>query len=357
MRLEQTPLKIIPSSQLKLTPLQMQYLEVLLRVQTIKGLNEYFLGQGWLVSFTELKNLLLQLLKTNSLQDSGVAAYLRTFFEPTLKPEKSHSASDERVLTVNEISFFRQLQAETKNTLLAKSKRLRYKAGDLICKQGANDRILYALASGSCGIYRQHTQGYQLLAQIEKGAVFGEAGFFLNQKRSAHIVALDNVEVIAIEWQDEWKQWMNQTKATELQIRFWIQHALSVSQTFKNLPTDSLDALAMVGRAVSLEAKKPLCVEGQAGSSAFFVIQGKLVASQKGVAIREMGQGDFIGEIALMKTGGVRTASIHALEHTLLLEIDQKSFYQLLTQNIFLAAELESLVTERILADQQRKPS
>ncbi|MFP5520418.1 MAG: cyclic nucleotide-binding domain-containing protein [Bdellovibrionia bacterium] len=357
MRLELTPLKINPSKKLQLSTLQQQYLEVLLRVGTIKDLNDYFLSQGWLVSFTELKYLLWQLLKTNSFSDLGVAAYLKTFFEPTQALSKTSLSKDDRVLTINEISFFRQLQSETKNVLIAKSKRVRFKAGDYICKQGSQDRILYALAAGSCGVYRQYPQGYQLLAQIEKGAVFGEAGFFLNQPRSAHIVALDEVEVIAIEWQEDWKNWMNQSKATELQIRFWIQHALSVSPLFKNLPTDTLDALAMVGRAVSLDAKKPLCMEGQAGSSAFFVIQGRLVASQKGAAIREMGQGDFIGEIALMKTGGVRTASIHALDHTLLLEIDQKSFYQLLTQNIFLAAELEALVTERILADQQRKPS
>jgi CRP-like cAMP-binding protein len=61
-----------------------------------------------------------------------------------------------------------------------------------------------------------------------------------------------------------------------------------------------------------------------------------------------LNQGDLFGEIALLATGGKRSASVQAEGDVLLLEINWKNFYQLMAQNLVLAREFERVAISRL---------
>ena len=106
---------------------------------------------------------------------------------------------------------------------------------------------------------------------------------------------------------------------------------------------------------MEFKANEIIFHQGSPGNCAYVVIQGSIVISQNNKNIAVMGQGDFLGEIALLATGGMRSASALAQNDCLLLEIKQSDFFSLLSQNLYLAKELETLAINRLTKDANRK--
>ncbi len=68
-----------------------------------------------------------------------------------------------------------------------------------------------------------------------------------------------------------------------------------------------------------------------------------------------MGAGDAFGEIALLKMGSRRTASVVADSDLLCMELDIESFWGLLAARLPLGAEIERLAIRRLKADEERR--
>jgi serine/threonine-protein kinase len=73
--------------------------------------------------------------------------------------------------------------------------------------------------------------------------------------------------------------------------------------------------------AVTHEAGECIVREGETGGEAFIVERGRCVVTIKGERIRELGPGEVFGEMAIL-AASARTASVHALEQTVLRRID-----------------------------------
>jgi len=92
--------------------------------------------------------------------------------------------------------------------------------------------------------------------------------------------------------------------------------------------------------------------EGEAGGSAFFILEGRVVAGTPTAsgayrALATMGEGDFFGEIAAL-TGSPRTANVVADEPTTLLEVPAETLRGLMSipplSQLFLSKLTERLV-------------
>jgi CRP-like cAMP-binding protein len=143
-------------------------------------------------------------------------------------------------------------------------------------------------------------------------------------------------------------------RAKSLQRRFWLIHALLKSEVFKDLPQDCFDALLFSGVIKEIPAGVPICREKEPGSTCYIVIQGQLVVSQNGKSLKILDQGACFGEVALILSGGLRTATVTTQVQSLVMEIQSQDFYKLLNQNLALACELEELALSRYREDQQR---
>nr|BFD62588.1 hypothetical protein BdHM001_12690 [Bdellovibrio sp. HM001] len=341
----------------RLSPLQYSYLDVLKNGTSVEGLVQFFLGQGWLVNFRELSSLLEFLVHEGILLNPVIrdyfnkAATLANAVGSNLGSQLTGSLS----VSAQQLPFFRSLDAELAQFLLQKAERFQVPAHIKVIQTGKNDRDLFILLKGQAGIYRvMDAQHRQLIAALEPGALFGESGFLLNQPRTADVITLAPSEILRVRHLPEFDQLIKTEKAQTLQHRFWILQALQSSPVFKKLPGDCLDSLIFSGRLVKAPAHQRLFNEGQAANTCYIVVQGSVVISQQGRNINVMGQGACFGEISLLMSGGQRTASATTQQETVLLEIQQKDFYRVLSQNLFLAKEIETLAVQRLQADQQR---
>jgi CRP-like cAMP-binding protein len=100
------------------------------------------------------------------------------------------------------------------------------------------------------------------------------------------------------------------------------------------MPQRDRDALITTGRVIEAEPGSAVTRAGEKGDSAYFVLDGRLVAgrtSGEGAyqSLSAMGPGDVLGEIAAL-TGSPRTADVVAAEKSELLQVPAETLKQLM---------------------------
>jgi CRP-like cAMP-binding protein len=100
------------------------------------------------------------------------------------------------------------------------------------------------------------------------------------------------------------------------------------------MPQRDRDALMAHGRVVEAEAGTAITRAGDTGSSAYFILSGRVVAGSSDPegqyrSLSGMGAGDVMGEIAAL-TGSPRTADVVVEEDTTLLEVPADTLRQLM---------------------------
>lgn len=94
---------------------------------------------------------------------------------------------------------------------------------------------------------------------------------------------------------------------------------------FAGLDADALADLRASAEEVDLTAGSYLFHEGDAADSLYVVCHGRLQAVQQGVAIRDLGRGEVIGELGLL-TGAPRSAAIRAVRDSTLIRLTKSQF-------------------------------
>ncbi|WII72017.1 cyclic nucleotide-binding domain-containing protein [Bdellovibrio sp. 22V] len=342
----------------RLNSLQTSYLDVLRNSGSIEGLIQFFLGQGWLVSFRELYQLLDFLVSEGILLNPSFREYFLKFAPQNLQFSNSTFETKMQTGSLNpqDLPFFRSLEPELAKFLLKGAEKFSVPAQMRITQTGKMERDLFIMMKGQAAIYRVMDEKHrQMISLLNSGAIFGERGFLLNQPRSADVITTLPSEILRVRYLPEFDQLIKSEKAQSLQHRFWVLQALQSSAFFKNLPSDSLDSLIFSGRMVQAPAHQVLFQEGQHGNTCYILIQGNVVISQRGKNINVLGQGSAFGEISLLMSGGQRTATVTTQQNSVLLEIQQTDFYRVLSQNLILAKEIESLAAQRLQNDTTRR--
>jgi hypothetical protein len=106
---------------------------------------------------------------------------------------------------------------------------------------------------------------------------------------------------------------------------------------FRGFSHDELVAVVGGLRLLSFEPGEILVTEGEAGHSLFILTTGRVRAyvrhtSGRSAQVRELHEGDFFGEISLLR-GGARTATITAASHCELLELDKPTLDAILASH------------------------
>ncbi|MCQ2819431.1 MAG: cyclic nucleotide-binding serine/threonine-protein kinase [archaeon] len=95
---------------------------------------------------------------------------------------------------------------------------------------------------------------------------------------------------------------------------------------FKNLSDHTLGKLAVAMKKKKYEKDKPIVEEGTAGDSFYLISKGRVRITIKGEMLRDMDAGNCFGEIALLREGELRTATVTALEETVCYVIKKSEF-------------------------------
>ena len=103
---------------------------------------------------------------------------------------------------------------------------------------------------------------------------------------------------------------------------------LRLFNLFDNLSQDELGLIAQNTEVLNFESNEVVCVEDTDSDSMYFIYQGEVGISQKGVSFAYLESGDYFGEMSLI-THRKRNATVTSLVPSLLFEISADVFDKL----------------------------
>jgi CRP-like cAMP-binding protein len=122
--------------------------------------------------------------------------------------------------------------------------------------------------------------------------------------------------------------------------------ALASVPFFSALSPDARRAVAPYAEQIELAAGTQLTGEGKRGYLFFVIKSGTAKVLQDEREVRELGEGDFFGEIALLETSE-RTASVVAKTPMELVVLNESAFKRLVETDPAAARECEAAMRER----------
>jgi CRP-like cAMP-binding protein len=111
-----------------------------------------------------------------------------------------------------------------------------------------------------------------------------------------------------------------------------------------------LQRIASLADELDLGDGATLIREGERGREFIVVVDGTVVVTRKGKKVRDLGAGDFIGEIALV-SDVPRTATVTASSPVRLLVVTDRAFRGLVEQMPSIATKVLQSLGERLHAD------
>jgi CRP-like cAMP-binding protein len=116
---------------------------------------------------------------------------------------------------------------------------------------------------------------------------------------------------------------------------------------FAQVHGDDLAQLAMNCDEIDVTAGRVLATEGESGQEFFVIVDGTIGIDRGGQHLRDLGAGDYFGELALL-TKGPRTATATALTDSRLIVLTRQQFLSLLAAQPRIQDCVLSVVGDRL---------
>lgn len=123
--------------------------------------------------------------------------------------------------------------------------------------------------------------------------------------------------------------------------------ALRAVPIFDGLPDASLERIAAIVSEVEFPPNQVVIEARTAGTGMFVILDGRVAVHARGVDV-ELGPGEVIGEVALLRRDSQRIARVQTLTDVRCLAIDRASFRELVSNDGALALALLENVAGRI---------
>ncbi len=122
---------------------------------------------------------------------------------------------------------------------------------------------------------------------------------------------------------------------------------------FTDLPPDELDLLAAELAVVNLRHGEILFHEGDPGEHLYIVVKGELEIlmapdTNNELILNTLHEGEYLGEMSLIKPGGHRTASARASGEVVMLSMSRTQFKDLLKRHPHLANAMVRVLSQRL---------
>lgn len=118
---------------------------------------------------------------------------------------------------------------------------------------------------------------------------------------------------------------------------------------FNGLTERSFEAIASLASEIDYATAEELVRQGTPGESFIIIVTGSARVDRDGKMLRELGPGDFLGEIALID-GSPRTATVTALDPIHAFVIHRDGFLELIDRIPVFRLEVLNCLTQRIRA-------
>lgn len=125
-----------------------------------------------------------------------------------------------------------------------------------------------------------------------------------------------------------------------------VEHLKKIS-LFSSCSTKDLQKIAKASDELSVSAGTILVDQGQTGREAFVILSGTATVKRNGKKVTTLGDGDVVGEMALLDRGP-RTATVICDTDCEVLVIDQRHFLGVLDEVPAIAIKLLAVLSGKI---------
>ena len=116
---------------------------------------------------------------------------------------------------------------------------------------------------------------------------------------------------------------------------------------FTGMTDSAIQSVGGLAHEIRFAAGEDLVREGDEGDSFLVIVEGRARVVQNGDTLRDLGPGDYLGEIALID-GGPRTATVTALEPIRALVVERSDFRRLIDDFSAVRFHVLTALTQRI---------
>jgi len=240
--------------------------------------------------------------------------------------EKTQAERDLIRMALLDNFFFRRLNKEQIEKLIDAMARRNYPKGAEIISEGADGVNMYILVNGEVRIMR----GKEQVCNLHPGCLFGEMAILYNCKRTASVIASDNITA----WSIDRSVFKMVVKVTGEQKNREKYDLLASIKALSGLSERRLWRIADCLEEEVFEPSSRIIKQGTIGD-AFYVIRAGNVKvtvdsvneGEKQVATKT--RGEFFGEVALMKED-LRTANVYAVDTVACYVLERKAFTRLI---------------------------
>ena len=255
---------------------------------------------------------------------------------------------------VRGIPFLSDLPEEALKRLAEQLKRERYKAGEAIIRQGEpGDRFCF-VEQGQCVVAVADASGLEHeVAMLSSGDFFGEMALVQDIERTATVRAEGDVLVLSLSRE----VFLAMAEAIEIPTESVLSQVRNAAfiRSHRFFATLSANQLRQVLTRINERLLPPdnvVVSQGDAGNSLFLIREGLCLVqheSEDGETHRvaSLGKGEHFGEIALM-ADGIRTATVTTEKDTILLEVPDDVFKDVLLRNFEAVSQLDRGCSDRL---------
>jgi CRP-like cAMP-binding protein len=267
---------------------------------------------------------------------------------------KSTQVSAVRIATpLDDIPLLSDLTPEELSDVAATMRRHELAEEQVLFHEGDAGESLYFV---NAGLLEAKANGSKL-GVISPGQCFGEFSFLTLKPRTATVRALERSELLELSADRMRGVVQNQPRLAGVLFNMFRDRALvnvlSQSPLFEMLPSKDRARLAPRFKLVSLSKGEDALQEGNSGGALFVVKEGSLTvkATIHGelIELATLRQHEFFGEVSFL-TGVPRTATVHALEATELLKIEEDELRELLRHHPYIKEVLAQYHLDRVTA-------
>ena len=116
---------------------------------------------------------------------------------------------------------------------------------------------------------------------------------------------------------------------------------------FARMTPQELIDVGEIAKEITYPANTAVIREGDIGDYLFIVVDGEVMVHRGDVQIRGLSSKDFFGEMSILDRES-RSASVTTTSSCLMLQIDQRDFWELLVTHNTLAVAMVKVLTQRL---------
>ncbi|RCK54887.1 cAMP-dependent protein kinase regulatory subunit [Candida viswanathii] len=257
------------------------------------------------------------------------------------KPPVNNLSTTEEENLANNLKnnfLFKQLDANSKKTVIAALQQKSFPKDTVIIKQGDEGDFFYIIETGTVDFYVNDAK----VNSSSEGSSFGELALMYNSPRAATAVAASDVVCWALDRLTFRRILLEGT----FNKRLMYEDFLKDIEVLKSLSDHARSKLADALSTEMYHKGDKIVTEGEQGENFYLIESGTCqVYNEKLGKIKQLSKGDYFGEVALLKDLP-RQATVEALDNVIVATLGKSGFQRLLGPAVEVLKEQDPTKTQ-----------